>query len=376
MAILAGAAVVLVAFTFDASPLFVVGLAFVLLGVAAPVWVWLAARGATVARRLEQDNVVEGEPLEATLELRGGPFGLPGAEVRDPLAGDGMRLPAGRRTTIRMLARFDRRGPRHLPPPTVIVRDPLDLAHCSCASVTPAQDVLVLPRTERVRWTRQGGAAAISAGSRARADLLAAVEVDGLRPYRPGTPASRIHWPALARGAGLLERRLRVDGDTTSLVVLDARYSEVDQHLDAAVRAAASLTLELARSGGCRLLLPGARRAVSIESDLASWPAAHARLALVEGGPETRAPSPAGIRAALGPLFYVTAQRLERLPTNLGTDAAAASATIILIPAELAPAGQGRPSFTVSGCAGFVLGSSSRRVWRREPAPSSREQVR
>ena len=29
---------------------------------------------------------------------------------------------------------------------------------------------------------------------------------DLVRPYRVGTPASRIHWAALARGAGLLER--------------------------------------------------------------------------------------------------------------------------------------------------------------------------
>ena len=52
---------------------------------------------------------------------------------------------------------------------------------------------------------------------------MGATEVDGLRPYRQGTPASRIHWPALARGAGLLERRLRADTDSRPLVVVDAR---------------------------------------------------------------------------------------------------------------------------------------------------------
>src|SRR5439155_4932797 len=138
----------------------------------------------------------------------------------------------------------------------------------------PAQELLVLPRTEPVSWsTRERAARSEGPDRRPVDEPPASVDVDGLRPYRPGTPASRIHWAALARGAGLLERRLRSDGDTRPLVVLDARGSGPPEHLDAAVRAAASLTLELARRGGCRLLLPGERRAVAVEADLASWPA-------------------------------------------------------------------------------------------------------
>jgi len=218
-----------------------------------------------------------------------------------------------------------------------------------------------------VKWTRNGGEAASTPASRARADLLAAVEVDGLRPYRLGTPASRIHWPALARGAGLLERRLRVEGDMLPLVVLDARGTGPDEHLDTAVRAAASLTLELARTGGCKLLLPGSRRALAVEADLASWPAAHARLALVEGGPEARAPSPAALRAALGPLLYVTAQPLERLPAAVGRETRNASSAVLVLPAAIAPVTDARASFTVSGCRGFVVGAR-----RRDPVSAQR----
>jgi uncharacterized protein (DUF58 family) len=359
---LAGLLVLLVAYLFDAAPLFVVAVAFVLIGLLAPAWVWLSARGASVKRRIEHDRVVEGDPLEAWLELRGGYFGLPGGGVTDPLLAEPLRLPGGREATIRMLARFERRGRRRLPPPVLLVRDPLELAECACLSESPTQDVLVLPRTESVRWSGRGGHVASSRAARARAELLAAVEVDGLRAYRPGTPASRIHWPALARGAGLLERRLRVDGDTLPLVVLDARGSGPEAHLDQAVRAAASLTLELARATGCRLLLPGVRRAMTVETDLASWPLAHARLALVEGGPETRAPSPSGIRAALGPLLYVTAQRLERMPAALGREAAAASVAILVVPETIAPPGRVTPSLAVSGCVGFALGAVRRTV--------------
>jgi uncharacterized protein (DUF58 family) len=250
-----------------------------------------------------------------------------------------------------------------------VVRDPLELAECVRASSGAPQDVLVLPRTEAVNWTQVGGASAASAASRMRADLLAAVEVDGLREYRPGTPASRIHWPALARGRGLLERRLRVDGDTLPLVVLDASGTPVEERLDAAVRAAASLTLELARARGCKLLLPGIRRAIAVDSS--SWSTAHARLALVEGGPDARPPSPAGVRAGLGPLFYVTAQPIDRLPVSLAREAGAASTAMLVVPSELAAAGLGRPSFAVSGCVGFVLGASRRRGSPTEPPTST-----
>ena len=92
----------------------------------------------------------------------------------------------------------------------------------------------------------------------------AELDLEGLRPYRQGTPASRIHWPAVARSGEMLERRLSADGDTAPLVVLDASRTPTEEALDHAVRAAASLCLHLARRGGCALLLPGCGRAASL----------------------------------------------------------------------------------------------------------------
>jgi uncharacterized protein (DUF58 family) len=189
------------------------------------------------------------------------------------------------------------------------------------------------------------------------------VDIDGLRPYREGTSASRIHWPALARGAGLLERRLLPDSDTRPLVVLDARGAGPIEHLDAAVRAAASLTLELARQGGCRLLLPGERRAVMVEADLSSWSSVHARLALVEGGEGTSAPA-LGATRSLGPVFYVAAQSLERLPAALA--GAAGGACVLVVPVQLGQRPSGGAAFEVAGCRGYVLGARS--MWPRERA--------
>src|SRR5919197_2071082 len=145
---------------------------------------------------------------------------------------------------------------------------------------------MVLPRLFPVRVAAGGGD---SAPAHARAMLIAAAEteIDGLRPHRDGSPASRIHWPALARGAGLMERKLVSEADSRPLVILDPRSPASTEALDAAVRAAASLTVHFARRTGCALLLPGDRRARVIEPDLLAWPQAHVRLALVEahGGP-------------------------------------------------------------------------------------------
>jgi uncharacterized protein (DUF58 family) len=362
---LAGAALTLAALTFDAAPLLVAGVAFTVIGLGAPAWVWLSARPALVSRRLEVERVVEGEPFEAMIEVRRGALGLPGAELHDPLAPGPivlkvpMSLIQGSRVAdVRIVTRFARRGLRRLEPPSLVVQDPLELASVAKQGAGRADELLVLPYTERVRWgLASRGRAPLRTEGRSHTEPMAAIDVDGLRPYRPGTPASRIHWPALARGAGLLERRLRADRDTRPLVVLDARGEYHGRQLDAAVRAAASLTVELARLGGCRLLLPGERRALAVEPDLASWPAAHARLALVEGGPETRPPFLDGV-ARLGPVYYVAAQPLERLPPTLS--APGHGTVVVVLPKDLGPMPPGRPSLEVTGCHGYAIGSRSR----------------
>jgi uncharacterized protein (DUF58 family) len=355
---------VIVALSLGPAPLFVLGVGLLLVGAAAPAWTWLSGSGASASRYLSTGRVVEGQPLEATLELRGGLLGLPTGEISDPLARERVRIPRGRRARIKVVARFERRGLRTLLPPAVVVRDPLELTRAVLVSGQPEQELLVLPRTEPVRSAGRGGVRTIGTLGRS-SDMLAAVELDGLREYRPGTPASRIHWPALAKGAGLLERKLRVAGDTLPLVVFDARGPDpggVDgDDLDAAVRAAASLTLELARARGCRLLLPGERRAFEISPDLIAWPSAHARLAVLEGGPGTRAPSPGAIQGALGPLFYVTAAPLERPPATLRRGYE--QPVVLVVPARLASSNLGSTVFTVAECVGVrVAGRASSRV--------------
>lgn len=356
---IAGLALILAAFTFDASVLFVPGVALVIIGLGVPPWIRLAARGASVTRKIHADRVIEDQPLEATIEVRPGRLGLPGGEVLDGFAGGALALAgrralgsSGRRSAVRVVARFPRRGRRRFDPPALVLRDPLRLTRLARPGRGAAEELLVLPRTERLRWLgEEPGERPEPATVAAAAEAFAATEVDGLRPYRPGAPASRIHWPALARGAGLLERRLRSDGDSGPLVVLDARTSASPELFDAAVRAAASLALELASRTGCELLLPGERRSLRLGPDLVAWPAAHARLALVEGGPEAPAPS-FGPRPRAGRIYYVFAGRPGQAD-RLALDARLRA--VVVMPVELARGARHPALFDVAGCRGFAL---------------------
>lgn len=370
---LGGFALTLVAFMFDAAPLFVAGIGFALVGLATPAWVYLAARGARVRRTLHADRVVEDEPLEASIEVTRGPWGLPGAELIDPLAGEPVPLhgslsliSGGQAANIRVVARFPRRGHVMVEQPMLVVKDALELGRAELSGAGNPEQLLVLPRTESVNWIGRDLGRADAAAGQIAAEPLAASELDGLRPYRPGTPASRIHWPALARGAGLLERRMRADRDSFPLVVLDARCSSAHEHLDAAVRAAASLVLELAQHGGCGLLLPGDRRTVEVARDLSAWPGVHARLALVDDAAQGQPPRFApGSRH--GRVFYVAAQPLDRLPAAVV--AGAMMAGVLVLPIALATGLSAPPIFEVTGCRGFVLGAG-RRVAARERRPA------
>ena len=113
----AGAAMLLIAFVFDASPLFVPAVALLIVGAITPAWVWASARGAAAQRQLRADRVIEGEPLTATIVVRRGRLGLPGAEVVDPFTGARLELSGplspftgDREAQVRVISRFPRRG--------------------------------------------------------------------------------------------------------------------------------------------------------------------------------------------------------------------------------------------------------------------------
>jgi uncharacterized protein (DUF58 family) len=357
---LAGGLVILVALAFAVTPLLVPGVAFAGIGIITPALVWIPARAVRIERRLTAREVVEDEGFRSTITVRAGRLGLPGGQLADPLGAEltAVRLwPAARRRTVdvEVLASFHRRGRKQLPPPLVQLSDPLGLA-TAVRRGTRSAEVLVLPRTSPVDWRARGGSGRRHAPERGTlAEALAASEIDGLRPYRPGTPASRIHWAALARGAGLLERRMRAEQDARPLVVLDARCdSDEIERLDAAVRAAASLVLELARAGACGLLTAETPRPLEVDHRLATWPAAHALLAVA--ALTARPPALAGRRQPSA-LFYVAASPLARPPRLLHE-----TGGVLVLPADVPGPGRRPVVLEVSGCRGYALAPRATRA--------------
>ena len=348
-----GLLLVITAAAFDSPSLYVPGSAFVLLGVAAAAWVALAAHGAGLTRELDARAIEEEEPLPVRLELRRGVLPPPGGEVVEPLLDH--PLPAFGQGTrrVRIEVRFARRGRRWLEPTRLRIRDPLGLAERNVYA-DPAE-LLVLPRIEAPTSAgdRTSGGHGVQTDGSALAVQGAELELDSLRPYREGAPASRIHWPTVARSGVMMERRLVADADSRPLVVLDSRRPASEEALDAAVRAAASLTVHLARSGGCSLLLPGDRRPTEIDPELRSWPQQHVRLALI--GEVDSAPF-AGRLERLGAILWVTAMAAAAPPPGLAR--AAAGARYLVTPEAI----EGRPAaFAVAGCNAYRIGARAGR---------------
>jgi uncharacterized protein (DUF58 family) len=279
--------------------------------------------------------------------------------LRDPLLlGAATALPVNRRGgRVRFETSFARRGRRRLAPTSVAIADPLGLA-TRVVQAAPSQrddEILVLPRIEPLTCAPSGGDVAPTGG---RTWLLAgaAVELDGIRPLREGTPASRIFWPSLARAAQPQERVLHADDDGAPLVVLDPRGATSEEQLDGAVRAAASIAHALAHAGGCSVLLPGDRRPADVEATLAGWPHVHARLALVGAN---GAPSLVGAGQRRGAVIFVSARMRSGPPPGLA--GARGAPRILVVPAAIP---ERTAAFAVAGYRGYVVGG------RGAPPPS------
>jgi uncharacterized protein (DUF58 family) len=351
--VLIGAALVLTGAAFDTPALYVPGVALGLLVAGSRAWVKLAARRTSVERLPGPPSVVEQEPYPLRVRIRTGFPRPPGGWLLDPLAPGPRQLRAGVRGEICTRVRFPRRGRRRLEPITLLISDPLGL----CARAIRSREagrVLVLPRVEPVISGGGGGAEVGQAAAEDSGDGAEGAgldvrtldsEIDGLRPYQRGSPASRIHWPAVARTGELLERRIVAGADTAPLVVLDASHPPDDESLDRAVRAAASLAVHLARLGGCALLLPDDRRSRELDPQLRTWPELHARLALVES---TGAP-PIVSRSQRGDVFWVTAN--SRLPGRGALGPASGRYLVAPLPVAGLPV-----AFTVAGCRAQRLG--------------------
>jgi uncharacterized protein (DUF58 family) len=222
----------------------------------------VAAHRLVVARTIDRTEVQEGHPILLHFQISG----LRGLPVRvEALGADGAwhALDGGLRCVV------DRPGAHILDASPLRLTDDLGLFSRAVRGGRP-ESVLVLPTpTPPPEHLRRGGS--YVAGD---------PEPDGLRPYTPGTPISRVHWVSAARGGQLQERHFVTGRDQLPLVVVDTADAD-DAALDWVARSAAGIVLALARHGGCRVLLPGDREP-TIVPDAGVWPAIHRRLAALE----------------------------------------------------------------------------------------------
>ena len=333
----------------DAEPLWVPAATLGLLAAGSAAWVRLGARGVRVTRSLGVRRVMEDEPVTILVEVRAGRIGLPPSQIADALMPDPVALRGGTRGgRVRIEARFARRGRRVLSLPRVVVSDPLGLAtrEVSARPSPLADELLVLPRIEPV-VAAPGGGDATRITRRGMPALGIEIELDGIRPLREGTPAARMYWPAIARGAEPQERFLAAASESRPVLVLDPRGAATEEALDAAVRATASLARALAQAGGCSVLLPGDRRPVELGETLAGWAHMHARLAVIGSG---SGPALASLAQRRGPVVFVSARMRAAMPTALGP--AHGATRIVVVPGTLA---ERRPMFAVAGCNGYTL---------------------
>lgn len=352
-AIALGLALIAGGLLFGASPLFAPGVALLVLPLAASAWVLGASLRASLDRRPPAGALLEGQRHPLLIAARCGPLPPPGGEIEDPLLSEPLRIgPGSRRSEHRAEVRFERRGRRSLGSARLTLRDPLGFARRSVRS-RDGGELVVLPRIEPIEPALGGaGGHALGAGERGLGGSgpqawAAEFEIDGLRPYREGSPAARIHWPAYARTGELHERRITSGADAARLVVMDPQRPAGERELDAAVRAAASICHALAGSSGCAVLVGGEARRLELEAGLRNFDHAHHLLALVEadaGLPALQRIGRAGI------VFWVSAdpsrgaeQRLRRLP---------AARRLLVRPA---PAGPGPVLFRVAGCEAVEL---------------------
>jgi len=248
-----GATFIAVGLLFGLTAALVCGVGLLALSSAAFAWVELATRGGRLERERGPGRLDERDPYPLRLRLTGALVRPPGGELIDSLLEKPVPIGPGWRRQLDRDIWFDGPGRQRLSPARLVVRDPLGLWERVLDS-GPGQELVVLPRVERVQPAEGGSdprARSAGSGSASEASSLrggiAQFEVDGLRPYRDGSPATRIHWPAVARTGQMVERRLVAGGDPRPLVALDLRDGGDPGARERATRASATQSEAAAR---------------------------------------------------------------------------------------------------------------------------------
>jgi uncharacterized protein (DUF58 family) len=280
------------------------GLAIGLMLLAITAWGGLAlsAHRVSVGRLLSTSEIEENAPIHVRFAVSRARWLPVRVEVEDHVGGWAEVKGSGASLELRV----SRPGAYWLAPSRIRLRDALGLFERRTFA-GPVDPLLILPAP--TGWTRVGPT---------RWGLSDDPEPEGLRPYTPGTPLTRVHWPALARGAGLHVRHFAPPPGGLPLVVVDTAGARNPGALDWTARTAAGYVLTLARTGGCRVLLPGDTNATSVVGLGGAWRAVHRRLATLGDLPADNTPPRAEhtatlrVRASTAPALLTAPPQLPR----------------------------------------------------------------
>src|SRR4029077_20528168 len=133
-------------------------------------------------RSVASRRAIEEQPVEITLVVSGGRLPVPTGLIEDDLLSRPATMASGRRQTeVHISARFARRGRKLLPPPRIVVSDPLGLA-TRVVTDEESVELLVLPRLGKVVAPPGEGDGSALPARRWPPSIAAAVDLDGLRP--------------------------------------------------------------------------------------------------------------------------------------------------------------------------------------------------
>jgi uncharacterized protein (DUF58 family) len=312
-------------------------------------------------------RVTVGEPVTFTIACTRGRVPAP----RDPVRVRGPFLPwdgtwldeapaeivvqQGGTSSAKMRAKFVARGLHHLDPFTAAAVAPGGLA-CGPRRPTGAVKLHVVPRVAnviRLPFTvaarHQPGGVALASKSGEAMDLL------GIRPYRPGDPVRDLHARSWARTGIPVVREYQQEYFTRVGVVLDTDIDDADR-LEAAIELAAGVIAYLSRGEALVdvLVVGDAVHELTLGRSLGTLDQALELLASVERGPSLAAAKLLGrLEPYLSRLSTVVvialAEGEQRTALERGISGRGIACTTLLVDDELASKIEKRQELAWSG---------------------------
>jgi uncharacterized protein (DUF58 family) len=232
---------------FGSTPAAVVGIGFVLAGLAARIWARAARNSVELERHLLPGERVEGTTVVVEVRARHHRRLLGGSVTLRQRLGSAEHV--ARMHGARTVITFDDlpRGRHELAPTEAVLVDPLGLERVE-EELDERSHVLIRPRIPALTSVFSTHGSRETGAARSRFRRPTGFEIHAVREYAPGEPLRAVHWPSTARRGHLMVKELDDAPRDDLAVILDQDEDGVAgppgrSSFDAAVRAAGALTL-------------------------------------------------------------------------------------------------------------------------------------